>query len=103
MFKYIIYYLGLDIPDNITPLAENAFQVSLLCLIILTCFINVFGYLISMYLIKYYNVETKYSKYKRIIGYFLKSSWIWITIEGLIGFGTLIGLIVVGFLPLFKF
>ena len=44
MYKYIVYYLGLYIPYNITPLGENAFHVSLLCLIILTCFINVFGY-----------------------------------------------------------
>ncbi len=103
MFKYIIYFFGLELPEGVNGSnLELYFNIGMVSLIIFSCLINVVGYLISIHLIKYYNVETKYPKYNRIIGYFLKSSWFWIIIESIIGFGTLIGLIVVGFLPLFK-
>lgn len=35
MFKYIIYYFGLELPDNVAPLVELAFNVALICLVVL--------------------------------------------------------------------
>ncbi len=78
-------------------------HTSLLCLVVFSCFINIFGYLISMHLIKFYDIETKYYKLKWLVNRFIKSSSLWITIETLIGFVTLLGLIVIGIWPLFKF
>jgi hypothetical protein len=74
MFKYIVYFFDLKLSEGVQPIIEFSFNMALVCLAILFCFINVFGYLISIHLIKYYDIENKYSKYKRIINYFLKSS-----------------------------
>ena len=103
MFKYIIYFFGLELPDNIAPLVENGFNVALICLVILLCFINVFGYLIAFYLIEYYHIDKKYLKFKGILNYFKKSSWIFLIFEFIIGFGGLITLIYIGFSPLFVY
>lgn len=48
MLKYIIYYFGLELPENVTPLVELAFNFGMICLVVLLCFINVFGYLIAL-------------------------------------------------------
>jgi len=44
-----------------------------LSLIVLISFINVFGYIFSLYLISKYDIETKFPKLKRIIKYYEKS------------------------------
>ena len=102
MFKYIVYFFGLDLPEDVTPLVELGFNVAMICLIVLVCFINVFGYLIAFYLLEYYHIDNKFPKFKGIINYFKKSSWIFLIIEGLIGFAGLILLIYLGFSPLFR-
>lgn len=101
MFKYIIYFFGLELPENAAPLIEVVFNVAIICLIILLCFINVFGYLIAFYLLEYYDIDKKYPKLKGILNYFKKSSWVFLIIEALIGFSALIYLIYLGFSPLF--
>ena len=101
MFKYIIYFFDLKLSDNVLPIYELSFHNALICLVVLLCFINVFGYLISMHLIKFYNVKTKYPKLKLLIDYFIKSSWVFLILEVIIGFGGLISLIFLGFLPFF--
>ena len=102
MFKYIIHFLGLELPKDVVPLIEYGFNVAIICLVIFLCFINVFGYLITLYFVQNQDLENKYPKFKGIIYYFKKSSWVWITIEGLIGFSGFIILIYLGFSPLFK-
>lgn len=52
MFKYIIYFFGLELPENSAPLVELAFNVAMICLVVLLCFINVFGYLIALYFVQ---------------------------------------------------
>lgn len=101
MFKYIIYYFGLKLPDNAAPLVELALNVALICLVVLFCFINVFGYLIALYFVQNKDFDNKYPKFKGFVNYFKKSSWLMIIIEALIGFLGLIVLIYLGFSPLF--
>jgi uncharacterized protein Usg len=43
-------------------------------LIVFICFINVFGYILSLYLISKYDIETKFPKLKGIIKYYEKST-----------------------------
>lgn len=97
MFKYIIYYFGLELPDNIALLVELAFNVALICLVVLFCFINVFGYLIALYFVQNKDFYKKYTKFKGVINYFNKSSRVMVIIEALIGFSGLIVLIYLGF------
>jgi len=63
-------------------------------LILLICFINAFGYILSLYLISKYNIETKFPKLKRIIKYYEKSTQFFIILEVLIGFIFLIVIII---------
>lgn len=53
----------------------------ILSLIILSCFVNITGYFISIYLITKYKVEENYPKCTKIIRYFEKSSILFIIIE----------------------
>lgn len=101
MLKYIIYYFGLEFPDNAVPLVQYAFNVGIVSLSVFLCFINVFGYLIVIYLIQYYDLDKKYTRFLWFINYFKKSSGIFLIIEGLLGFAGLIALIYLGFYPLF--
>jgi uncharacterized BrkB/YihY/UPF0761 family membrane protein len=81
---------------------ELYFSIGMVSLVIFSCLFNVVGYLISIHLIKYYDVENKYSRFKWLINRFIKMSWLSIIIESIIGFGFLIVLIVLGFLLIFK-
>lgn len=100
MFKYIIYYFGIELPKDAEPMAEYAFNVGLISLSVFFCFINIFGYLISIYILKYYNLDSKYSKLKYFFNRFEKASIIFLIIEGIIGFGGLLCLIFFGLYPL---
>jgi hypothetical protein len=64
MFKYIVYYFDLKLPEEAEALVKVCFNLGFNSLIILTCFINVFGSLISIYLIKHYDIESKYPKFR---------------------------------------
>ena len=84
-FNYIIPFifsrLGADIPKDAEPIVTFSFNILILSLIILFCFVNIIGYFISIYLINKYNVEERYPKYSKIIRYFEKSRIFFVTIE----------------------
>lgn len=101
MYKYIIYYFGIEIPQGLEPIAEYAFNIGLISLSVFCCFINVFGYLFSITLMKHYNLETKYPKLKNFFKRFEKTSLFFLVVEVVIGFGALLTLIFLGFYPLF--
>lgn len=54
-------------------------------LIFLICFINICGYIVSLYLISKYEIESKYHKFKRSIRYYDKSTQFFIIIVSFIG------------------
>jgi uncharacterized BrkB/YihY/UPF0761 family membrane protein len=65
MLKYIIYYFDLKLPEGVeSSNLEFVFNIGMMSLIIFSCLFNVFGYFISMHLVKYYDVESKYPKFK---------------------------------------
>lgn len=103
MYKYIIYFFGLELPENASPLLEVLFNVAMISLVVLLCFINVFGYLIAFYLLEYNKIDKKCpgGKARLILNYFKRSSWVFLILEGLMGFSGLITLIYLGFSPLF--
>lgn len=51
MLNYITYYLGLNFPSDADPVFVVLFNVGMVSLVVLQCFINVFGYLIAFYLL----------------------------------------------------
>ena len=101
MFKYVIYYFGIELPEGLEPIAEYGFNVGLVSLTVLFCFIHVFGYLIGISLLKYYNLENKYPRFKYFFNNFEKIFLFFLILEGIIGFGGLLGLTFLGFYPLF--
>ncbi|TQS39475.1 hypothetical protein Golomagni_00001 [Golovinomyces magnicellulatus] len=50
MLNYIINYFGLQFPEKVAPFAEFAFYVAMISLVVLICFINVFGYFMGYYI-----------------------------------------------------
>lgn len=59
---------------NVTPEAEPlisySFSMFILSLLVLVCFINIIGYIISIYLIEKYDVENKFPYFKRYIKFY---------------------------------
>ena len=109
-FNYIIPFifsrLGADIPKDAEPIVTFSFNILILSLIILFCFVNIIGYFISIYLINKYNVEERYPKYSKLIRYFEKSRIFFVVFEGLMCISILLFMIVFSLiemgLPFFK-
>jgi hypothetical protein len=108
-YSYIIPFifktLGSEIPKDAEPIVAFSFNILILSLIILFCFINITGYFISIYLITKYNVEEKYPKYCKLIRYFEKSRILFVIIEILLCLFCLIIIILLnlGILGIFIF
>lgn len=65
LFTAILHNLNLNIPDDSDHHSKFAFGILLLSLICLLNFINVVGYLTSLYLISKYDVEIKFLNLNR--------------------------------------
>lgn len=103
MYSLIIYYLDLKIPDGLSNNAEMLFNLATVCLVILVCFVNVFSYFISIYLLEFFkeSINKKYPFLNPFVNYYKKSSMVFIVIELFIGFGGLLRIIYIGFSPIF--
>ena len=108
-FNYIIPFifsrLGADIPKDAEPIVTFSFNILILSLIILFCFVNISGYFISIYLINKYNVEERYPKYQKLIRYFEKSRILFVITEIILCLFCLIIIIIfnMGILGIFIF
>lgn len=83
LFMFILESLNINIPDDASHHVQFAFGIFILSLICLINFINVVGYLTSIYLVTKYEVETKYPKLIKVIRYYERSSIFFVVIEGL--------------------
>ena len=86
IIPFIFNKIGKDIPIEAEPVITLSFNMFILSLIILFCFINIIGYFTSIYLINKYNVEMKYPKLSKYIRYFEKSQVYLVVIEIIICF-----------------
>ena len=68
-------------PDNLTDFQQFLFWILVLAILALWCFIDIIGYLITSYLVKYTEVEKKYPKLSHIIKYYENTSIIFLVIE----------------------
>ena len=98
ILNYILNMLGISIPEGSEAITKYAFGVLLLSLIALLAFINVLGYFLSFYLLQRYDINHKYPKWKKIVGYYEKSSLFFVFIELLICIGCLLFLIITAFI-----
>src|SRR6266404_1961247 len=100
LFPFILNYLDIKRPDNGEGLIEFAFDIFILSLICLLCFINVIVYLIAIILLNKYNIVEKYPKLKMFINYYEKTTFFFVIFEGAMGFGFLLIIVISSFLML---
>jgi hypothetical protein len=99
-FPFLLSYFDLNIPENSQPIIQYVFGMTILSLIALLSFINLFIYLFIMYSINHYDLENKYPKFKWIINYYKKTSFFIIVIEFTLGFISLFSLFIFSLLLL---
>ena len=74
--------------------------MTILSLIALITFINIFIYLFIIYSINNYNLENKYPRFNRFINYYKNTSFFFIVIEITLGFTCLFSLFIFSLLVL---
>jgi hypothetical protein len=71
---YIIPFIFTNLNPNVSratePLVSYAFSMFMLNFIILICFVNIVGYILSIYLVNKYDIEIKFPKFKRYINFY---------------------------------
>jgi len=72
-------------PDT-EPIISYSFSMFLLSLLVLICFFNIIGYILSIYLISKYDIENKFPYFKRYIKFYSSTSKILLILEILIAF-----------------
>jgi hypothetical protein len=69
------------LPDTPTGFHKFLLGILILSIILIWCFINIIGYFMTLYIIKYTNLEEKYPKIKSLIIYFQNINYLLIIIE----------------------
>jgi len=99
---YFIPFIFAKFSANITPETEPiiryTFSMFILNLVVLTCFFNIVGYILSIYLVNKYDIETKYPKFKRYINFYKSTSKFFLILEIIVAFVTLLFIVIVNFL-----
>ncbi len=95
ILPFIINIIGKEIPSDADPFITFCFNISILAIIVLICFTNALAYIISLYLLKNYSIDSKYPIIKKIAKYYEKTSISLIIIELIVGYMFLIGIILI--------
>lgn len=95
---FFLNKVGIANSNNPDPILQYCISMTVLLLIALFCFINVFGYLLSLYILNKYNIENKYPRLSLFINYFKKTSQLMIIIECSLGFVSLIMMLLLNIL-----
>jgi hypothetical protein len=98
---YILPFLFAKFNPNVTaeaePFISYSFSMFILSLLVLFCFFNIIGYIISIYLIDKYDIETKFPYFKRYIKFYSSTSKILLVLEIIIAFVFLIFIVILNF------
>ena len=99
-YSFTFLFSLFDLPDveNASTLTRYSFGIFVLSLIVLSCYINIVGALITNSLIKTKNYEEKYARFKRIINYFNKTNLAYAIVEGIICLLALLTIIIFSYL-----
>ena len=79
---FILSNLGVDVSS--IDVSDFSYAILIISVIALYSFINIIGYMLSYIFIQNRDYENKYPKLKKFVGYYKKSSLIFITIEVII-------------------
>lgn len=85
-FALLLSYLNINVGSEAPFIAHYSFGVFILSLIVLYSFTKVICYLSSIILLKFYKIDEKYIKLKKVISYFEKMSTLIIVIELITGY-----------------
>ena len=81
-FKDFSWFHDLDIlnwkPENLNDFQIFLGSMLVLATVALLCFINIIGTLLSLYIIKYTELENKYPWLKRIVNYYSNINYLYI-------------------------
>ena len=94
---FIFTKLSPNITNETEPIITYTFFMFILNLIVLICFFNIVGYILSIYLVKKYDVETKFPKLKKYIIFYITTNKLLLVLEIIIAFVILIFIILVNF------
>ena len=100
ILTFILSNLDINIPEGSENLTNYAFGVMVMSLIAILCFINVLGYFISFYVLKKYNLETRFPKLNKIKAYYQNTTLMFICFEALFCFLILFFLFITAYLYL---
>jgi len=95
ILPFIINIIGKDISNDADPFITFCFNISILTIIALICFTNAIAYLLTIYFMKIYSLESKFPIFKKILKYYEKTSLYFIIIELIIGYIILIIIIII--------
>ena len=95
LFPFIIQNMGANINTETDDIIRYSFSMFTLSLIVLISFINIMGFLLSLYLINKYDIETKFPKFKKIIKYYENSNKIFIIFEVILSIVILLIMIII--------
>ena len=98
LFAFLLDSLNIQLPDEVSPLVKFASGIFVLALVCLSSFINISGYILSIYLINKYDIESKFPRFKKVIRYYEKSNKVLIIIEGILCILILLAIVIFSFL-----
>jgi hypothetical protein len=100
-YAYIIPFIFTKLNPNVStetdPLISYVFSMFMLNFIILICFFNIVGYILSIYLVNKYDIEVKFPKLKRYINFYKTTSKFLLIFEIIFAFTILIFIILLNF------
>ena len=95
---YFLPFIFAKLNPNVTaeaePLISYSFSMFILSLLVLICFVNIIGYMLSIYLISKYNVENKFPYFKRYIKFYSSTSKFLLILEIIMAFVFLIFILI---------
>jgi hypothetical protein len=86
-----------NISADVDPFVSYTFGMFILNLTVLVCFVNIIGYILSLYLINKYDIDKKFPKFKRYINFYKTTNKFFLILEVIIAFIILIFLVLVNF------
>lgn len=94
---FILTKFNPNINSETEPIISYSFAMFILSLIVLICFYNIVAYILSIYLLKKYDVENKFPIFKKYIKFYSSSSKYLLVLEIIIAFVFLLCIVAINF------
>ena len=103
LIPFIFNKLGTQIPSDAEPIVQLCFNLFILSLICLVCFVNITGYFLSLYYLNKYDVEQKFPRFAKYIRFYEKSNIFFIYFEIVVCVCSLLAIILLNFFIIANF